>query len=282
MSAGGVIVLSPHLDDAALSLGAAIARWAAEGRHVEVWTVYTAGPALEDIAVAQRPFGDYDTRRAEDEAALALLGAAPRHCGVWERLWRQPPVRGVTAVFRTPEDASGFAALDRVRAIAGEALARPGADVLAPLGVGGHVDHVELALATWQAAEEAGGTRRVAFYEDFYALSERARRRHPVTARLRRPWRDHPGLAVPAGLPALGLLGAVGRGPSLDRYAPAVAARAWSAQALPVDGFELRKFAAVSRYRSQAALLGPVARSLPAVLRRAHARRGGEPVWRAG
>lgn len=276
-----VIVLSPHLDDAVLSLGAAIAGWAAAGRRVEVWTVYTAGPPLQDIDPAQRPFGDYATRRAEDEAALGLLGAAARHCGVWERLWRDPPVRGVTAVFRTPPAVSGFAALDRVRAIASEAIARPGADVLAPLGVGGHVDHVELALAAWQAAEEAGGPRRVTFYEDFYALSERARRRHPVTARAPRRLRDSPGLAVPAGLPALGLLGAVGRGPSLDRYAPGVAAAAWGSEALPVVGFEKRKLAAAAQYRSQAALLGPIARSLPAVLRRAHVRRGGEPVWRA-
>lgn len=279
---GDVVVLSPHLDDAALSLGASIARWAAAGRRVEVWTVYTAGPPLADVPPAQRPFGDYAARRAEDEAALRLLGAAPRHCGVWERLWRDPAVRGITGVFRTPPDVGGFAALDEVRAIVAEALARPGADVLAPLGVGGHVDHVELALAAWQAAEEAGGPGRVTYYEDFYALSERARRRHPVTARVPRSLRDSPGLAVPAGLPALGLLGAAGRGPSLDRYAPGVAAADWTRQVLACDGFEDRKLAAVAAYRSQAALLGPLARSLPAVLRRAHARRGGEPVWRAG
>lgn len=275
-----VIVLSPHLDDAVLSLGASIARWAEAGRRVEVWTVYTAGPALADIEPAQRPFGDYATRRAEDAAALAVLGAAPRHCGVWERLWREPPARGITAVFRTPPDITGFTALERVRAIVAEALARPGADVLAPLGVGGHVDHVELALAAWQAAEEEGGPRRVAFYEDFYALSERARRRHPVTARAPRPLRDSPGLAVPAGLPALGMLGLVARGPSLDRYAPGVARAAWIVEALPVDRFEPRKLAAAAQYRSQAALLGPLARSLPAVMRRAHARGGGERVWR--
>lgn len=277
-----IIVLSPHLDDAVLSLGAGIARWTAEGRAVEVWTVYADGPPLDEIAPAQRPFGDYATRRAEDERALAMLGATPRHLGVWERIWREPPVRGVTGVFRTPRDVSGFTRLDEVRAIAADALARPGADVLAPLGVGGHVDHVELALATWQAMGEDEGRRRVTFYEDFYALSERARRRHPVTARARRALRDSPGLAVPAGLPALGALGAVGRGPSLDRYAPELGAAPWQPDALPVGGFEEAKLRAVAAYRSQAALLGPLARSLPRVLRRQHDRRGGEPVWRIG
>lgn len=277
-----IIVLSPHLDDAVLSLGAAIAGWAADGREVEIWTLYTAGPPLEEIPPAQRPFGDYATRRAEDEAALAMLGARPRHLGVWERIWREPPVRGVTGVFRTPPDVSGFARLDEVRAIAADALSRPGADVLAPLGVGGHVDHVELALATWQAMGEDDGRRRVTFYEDFYALSERARRRHPVTVRAPRALRDSPGLAVPAGLPALGALGAVGRGPSLERYAPAVATTPWRADVVPVRGFEDAKLRAVAAYRSQAALLGPLARSLPRILRRQHERRGGEPVWRVG
>ena len=63
------LVVSPHLDDAVLSLSA----WLASRSRLErvvVATVFSEGDA------------DYPTRRAEDVAALSLLGAEPLHLGL--------------------------------------------------------------------------------------------------------------------------------------------------------------------------------------------------------
>lgn len=83
--AGRVTVLSPHLDDAVLSLGAAIARAAATGASVEVVTVFAGDPE------SQAPSGAWDARsgfrtageasrarRAEDLRACGFLGASTR------------------------------------------------------------------------------------------------------------------------------------------------------------------------------------------------------------
>jgi LmbE family N-acetylglucosaminyl deacetylase len=79
-----VIVLSPHLDDAVLSLGAAIASTARAGGDVRVVTVLGADPE------SPAPAGPWDSacgfategeaaraRRDEDREACALVGAHP-------------------------------------------------------------------------------------------------------------------------------------------------------------------------------------------------------------
>src|SRR5262245_27025700 len=68
-STNDLVIISPHLDDAVLSLGGLIGREVAVGRRVEVVSCYTAGPPLDTIAPEQRVFGDYSMRRAEDERA---------------------------------------------------------------------------------------------------------------------------------------------------------------------------------------------------------------------
>ncbi len=79
-----VVVVSPHSDDAVLSLGAAIASWARRGARVELLTVFALDPG------SNAPAGGWDARagfategaaaagrRAEDVAACAILGASP-------------------------------------------------------------------------------------------------------------------------------------------------------------------------------------------------------------
>ena len=79
-----IVVLSPHLDDAVLSLGAAIATWTRAGAEVRVLTVLAGRPD------ATGPAGPWDersgfssegaaarTRREEDRSACAIVGAAP-------------------------------------------------------------------------------------------------------------------------------------------------------------------------------------------------------------
>jgi LmbE family N-acetylglucosaminyl deacetylase len=63
-----VVVLSPHLDDGVLSLGAAMAAWARAGAHVELLTVLGCDPA------SPAPAGGWDQRAGfatEGESALA-------------------------------------------------------------------------------------------------------------------------------------------------------------------------------------------------------------------
>lgn len=79
---GRVVVVSPHLDDAALSLGAAIAFAVRHGASVEMLTVFAGDPG------SAAPAGGWDTRggfgtegeaararREEDLGASRLLGA---------------------------------------------------------------------------------------------------------------------------------------------------------------------------------------------------------------
>lgn len=272
-----IVVLSPHLDDAVLSLGAAVARWVAQGRHVEVWTAFTAAP--DDAGPPRRlaAFGDYRTRTAEDEQALAVLGVQGRRLGLAERLWRDPRPRTLAAAFVGPRTTAGFTCLPRLTDVVTELL-EAGTEVYAPLGIGQHVDHVEVALAALAAARRQGRWDAVRFYEDYYALEERFRRRHPVAARRPVPWWHGPSLAAPTLPLALGLPAAVLPSRGLDRYLPEVSTLGWRCTPLPVEGFEARKLEAVLRYTSQVRRLGG-RRGLPAALRRSHRRHGGELVW---
>ena len=77
-------VVSPHLDDTVLSLGATIARVARTGGRVKVVTVFGGNPASElpaggwDGSGGFRTEGEASTaRRREDEAACGIVGAEP-------------------------------------------------------------------------------------------------------------------------------------------------------------------------------------------------------------
>jgi LmbE family N-acetylglucosaminyl deacetylase len=84
-----VAVLSPHLDDAVLSLGAVLSAHVRRGGHARVVTVFAGRPG------SSAPAGEWDrsagftvegpavrVRRAEDLAALGVLGVAHRHLDV--------------------------------------------------------------------------------------------------------------------------------------------------------------------------------------------------------
>jgi LmbE family N-acetylglucosaminyl deacetylase len=82
--AGPIAILSPHLDDGVLSLGAAIDDWARRGIRVRMVTVLAGDPE------SNAPAGTWDLtsgfategeaarqRREEDRAACTLVGAEP-------------------------------------------------------------------------------------------------------------------------------------------------------------------------------------------------------------
>ncbi len=81
---GRVVVISPHLDDAVLSLGATIAGASRRGTNVRLLTVFAGDPS------SRAPSGGWDRRagfetqgaaasfrREEDRLACAVLGATP-------------------------------------------------------------------------------------------------------------------------------------------------------------------------------------------------------------
>lgn len=82
--AGRVVVVSPHLDDGVLSLGAAMWAAARRGARVELLTVFGCDPGSEAQAGGWDRRGGYRTegesaraRREEDRRACAVLGAVP-------------------------------------------------------------------------------------------------------------------------------------------------------------------------------------------------------------
>jgi len=276
-----VLVVSPHLDDAVLSVGGSIAAWVAEGARVVVASVYTTGPALSEIAPVMRKFADYDTRRAEDEAACAIVGAESRRLGQIERAFRRPYLTNWN-FFSTPSARSGFATLGKVTA-AIDTLSDLAPDrILVPLGIGNHVDHVEAAIAATDWAIARGWLDRVWFYEDFYAMSGTMRQVHFV-AQLRL-WRrrDSPLLRARRLGAILSAIAAARRGPSMETYlaAPLQNAR-WTLTTTNVRGHEQRQLDAVAAYPSQTLAFG----GLPGITRAikaAHAWWGhAEPLWRA-
>jgi LmbE family N-acetylglucosaminyl deacetylase len=79
-----IVVVSPHLDDGVLSLGAAMASWAIGGAQVELLTVLGSDPESGAPAGGWDRRGGFATegesaraRREEDRKACAILGVTP-------------------------------------------------------------------------------------------------------------------------------------------------------------------------------------------------------------
>lgn len=279
-----VVVLSPHLDDAVLSLGGLIAREVAVGRKVDIVSCFTSGPPLETIAPERRVFGDYSMRRAEDERALAILGANHRWLDLHERIWREPPLprtRGEfpTYVFRTPPKMDDFSELKSIRAAIAQILDAGAQVIYAPLAIGHHVDHVEVALAALREMLGQGAFDRIHFYEDVYGLGRGCRKQHFVSRR--HMWRTlgAPAWASPRVGVLLALVAAAAKGPRIEDYLPEAERLDWRCTPEVVSvADEERKLAAVAEYGSQVRAFGGMDR-VRAVVRRGHRMLGGEPIW---
>ncbi len=95
-----LLVISPHLDDAVLSVGAGVAKTAREGAKVTVYTVFagTAPPPYSPVAQEMHevwglsPDDDAPShRRREDAAAVGHLGADYRHGPFLDSIYRKLP-----------------------------------------------------------------------------------------------------------------------------------------------------------------------------------------------
>jgi LmbE family N-acetylglucosaminyl deacetylase len=182
-----LIVLSPHLDDAALSCGALMMR-AVQHTSVTVVTLFTesSGPPytlsgrryLHQMG-ARSAQALYQQRRSEDQAALRPFGVNCVHAGLTDALFRRHPSPGPWPLrARLLPELAHIYPTYRLHVIAGQIAAadagtlRDVCDViqrlvsagpcvlLAPLGVGGHVDHVLVR----SAAEGSGNP--VVYYSD--------------------------------------------------------------------------------------------------------------------
>jgi len=174
------IYLSPHLDDAALSCGGAIARHANAGARVLVVTLCTAGPPpagplsrfAQDhyLMWGLAPERAMAEREREDDLALERLDADTYRAGMLDAIYRMPEVYvDNDRLFGTPaaDDSLLYATRQLIAALHGRV---PRATFYAPLGVGNHVDH----QIVYDAACEGAGAV-MAFYEDFpYMLKSSA------------------------------------------------------------------------------------------------------------
>ena len=279
MAVGTTLVVSPHLDDAVLSVGGSIAAWTAAGERVVIASVYTNGPPLDDVSPAMRKWADYPARRAEDAAACAAVGAEVRWLGQIERAFRRPFLTGLT-YFTTPAERGGFTTLATVTAALAAVDDLDPARIVVPLGIGNHIDHVETLLAATDWALARGWSDRLWFYEDFYALSQAMRARHPIARRERFRWWRSPLLRARRLAVLLRAITLARRGPDVDTFlAPALRGAAWRVTRSPID--EAKKLDAIAHYPSQAIAFGGMA-GIARAMRAYHALWGGaEPLWRA-
>ena len=166
------VYLSPHLDDAALSCGGAIARHSNDGARVLVATICTAAPSAQEplSSFAQQhhqmwglaPGRAMAARQREDLVALERLDADAYHAGLLDAIYRLPAIyTNNDMLFGTPapDDPLLYATHQLIAALHGR---MPHATFYIPLAIGNHVDHQII----HSAARDSAGIA-MAFYEDF-------------------------------------------------------------------------------------------------------------------
>jgi LmbE family N-acetylglucosaminyl deacetylase len=239
------VYLSPHLDDALLSCGGGIHRLAAGGEPVLVVNVFAGDSPLErgsppdgglsSFAQIQHGYWGHPPRpmtlrRAEDAAALNLLGVEGQYLEYEDAVYRTGPggewlYTHEEALWQEvdPVDPMGRDGAQALTGHLSSLIPSPGEVVVyAPLGVGHHIDHQILHAAARQLLAQG---QRVAFYEDY-------------------PYANQPG-AVEAALAAAG----AGR---------------WRDEIVALEpGDVVAKIAALAYYRTQMRVLFGGAEAMP-------------------
>jgi len=179
------LYLSPHLDDCVISCAGRILRDRGEGRRVVVATIFSEGGETSRAV--------YEHRRAEDRAALEILGPEPWHLGLPDAPFRRNFYSSFRSIIfgRHPGDGEEYRAFlgGRLGKLLDEL--RPGA-IYVPLAVGWHIDH----RLTHEAALRLPPGVNIVLYEDQpYALVA-----HAVRMRLQEIGAAFSGDALPPDL----------------------------------------------------------------------------------
>jgi LmbE family N-acetylglucosaminyl deacetylase len=147
------LILAPHLDDAVYSCGGLIWHWIQSGDTVSVWTICAGLPTGQTVTPFAESLHDrwgtieaaIEVRRAEDIAALSLLGADWRHLDLPDCIYRADPHSGSPLY---DSEAAIFGPINpveqrRIQDLSAElAQTLPeNIQLLIPMGLGGHVDH---------------------------------------------------------------------------------------------------------------------------------------------
>ena len=172
------VFLSPHLDDVVFSSGGLVWEQTQAGNPVGIWTLFAGGSPGGKLSSFAREMhkswkisGDVLLeRKREDREACRILGAQPMH-------WEQPD-----AIYRRSSQDRGYLYTSEEALFGGihaeeenliaelrEKLASALPDsgsVVAPLGIGNHVDH----QLTRKAAARLD--REVLYYADYPYLRE--------------------------------------------------------------------------------------------------------------
>jgi LmbE family N-acetylglucosaminyl deacetylase len=177
-----VLVVSPHLDDAALSVGATLSMLRREGAVVTVATLFAGRPTGELSPIARR-FHErcgqgcdaITERRQEDANSMLALGVDHLHLRWLDAVYRKTAAEWLCRydghVFALSPSTDHVLAQDIERTLRG-LLARNGiTHILAPMGIGNHVVHL-IARAAAERVAEDGALRAFALFEDLpYALT---------------------------------------------------------------------------------------------------------------
>ncbi len=175
---GHHVYLSPHLDDAVFSCGGLMAQQTSAGETVTVFTVCAGDSPVGELTPfayeLHRRWGGSGSpmgaRRAEDLVACGRLGASVVHYTLVDAIYRrdadgQPLYESEPSIFGVLHPADE-ARVHELGAALEPALPAE-AEVYAPLGLGGHVDH----RLTRRAAELLG--RGLWYYRDLpYGLRD--------------------------------------------------------------------------------------------------------------
>jgi LmbE family N-acetylglucosaminyl deacetylase len=176
------LFLSPHYDDIALSVGGTVSRLARAGMVPETLVVFGDEP---DPAQPLTPFAQtlhegwglaanevIARRRAEEDAAAAILGAASGVLPFRDAIYRERHYLSNDDLFGVPAPAEDRLPAEIVATLPLDPRPTSETRLYAPLAVGSHVDHQ---LVFRSAIALAGKGWDVWFYEDIpYALKPQA------------------------------------------------------------------------------------------------------------
>lgn len=175
-----IAILSPHLDDAILSLTDHILLWQKKGMDITIITVFTifsANTLSTDTSnyihksgfKSIKKFGS--ARKKEDADAMKFIGLSNKYIhldfidGGFREKNSKPVYKSYAALFsgKVKDDDSYLERLD----VTLRKLLNEFSIVIAPLGIGNHADHIIVK----NSAEKACGKKSLLFYAEYpYAL----------------------------------------------------------------------------------------------------------------